>query len=50
MNFPGTVVGNWTWRIGDADVWGELTQEAADLRLLAETFDRLAPSVKTHKP
>ena len=50
MNFPGTVVDNWTWRIGEADVWGKLTQEAADLRLLAETYDRLAPSVKTHKP
>ena len=50
MNFPGTVVDNWTWRIGEADVWVKLTQEAADLHLLAETFDRLAPSVKTHKP
>lgn len=50
MNFPGTVKNNWTWRIGEADVWQNLTQEAEDLHLMLETYDRLAPSAKTQKP
>ena len=50
MNFPGTVENNWVWRVGDSDIWKELKPEAADLKGLLQTFDRLAPSVKTHKP
>lgn len=50
MNFPGTVKNNWTWRIGEADIWQKLTSEARDLYTLLETYDRLAPSAKTHKP
>ena len=26
MNFPGTVEGNWAWRVGDEGVWGKLAQ------------------------
>lgn len=50
MNFPGTVKHNWVWRIGEADIWKKLSTEAEELRKLLQTYDRLAPSTKTHKP
>lgn len=43
MNFPGTVEGNWSWRVGDEKVWGQLAQEARDLRALCAATDRLPP-------
>ena len=43
MNFPGTVEGNWSWRVGDEKIWGKLAQEAKDLRALCTATDRLPP-------
>ena len=43
MNFPGTVEGNWSWRVGDEKIWGNLAQEAGDLRALCAATDRLPP-------
>lgn len=50
MNFPGTVENNWIWRVGDSDVWKKLSREAEVFKALLQTYDRLAPSTKTHKP
>jgi 4-alpha-glucanotransferase len=41
MNLPGSVENNWTWRIGDSDVWKKLAPEAKTLKKLGETYDRL---------
>ena len=50
MNLPGSTKNNWTWRIGDADVWKRLAPEAEALKEMAETYDRLPrvsePAVK----
>ena len=50
MNLPGSVENNWTWRIGDSDVWNKLAPEAKALKKLGATYDRLpgesAPPVK----
>eukprot|EP00197_Chlamydomonas_leiostraca_P012772 CAMPEP_0202858882 /NCGR_PEP_ID=MMETSP1391-20130828/1227_1 /ASSEMBLY_ACC=CAM_ASM_000867 /TAXON_ID=1034604 /ORGANISM="Chlamydomonas leiostraca, Strain SAG 11-49" /LENGTH=549 /DNA_ID=CAMNT_0049537853 /DNA_START=179 /DNA_END=1828 /DNA_ORIENTATION=+ len=43
MNTPGVAAGNWKWRIGEADIWGRLTREAADLRKLGDSSCRLPP-------
>lgn len=45
MNLPGSTVNNWTWRIGGPDVWQKLAPEAAALRELAGTYDRLPAEV-----
>jgi 4-alpha-glucanotransferase len=42
MNTPGKAAGNWAWRVGDRKVWKRLAPEAAALRKLAYTYDRLA--------
>ena len=34
MNLPGSVKNNWTWRIGDSDVWKKLAPEAKALKKL----------------
>ena len=47
MNLPGSTSNNWTWRIGGPDVWERLAPEAAALRQLAETYDRLPEGSKT---
>lgn len=41
MNLPGSTVNNWTWRIGESDVWKRLASEAKALRQLGEVYDRL---------
>ena len=50
MNLPGSTKNNWTWRIGDSDVWDTLAGEAEALKEMAETYDRLPgvsePAVK----
>ena len=45
MNLPGSTVNNWTWRIGNPDIWEKLAPEAAALRELAEIYDRLPPEI-----
>jgi 4-alpha-glucanotransferase len=40
MNVPGTVKGNWAWRMRVSDVRGDVVDR---LRALAETYDRLPP-------
>ena len=50
MNFPGTIEGNWAWRVGDSKVWQSLQAEAKAMRSLAATFDRLPPGVQTIEP
>ncbi|KAK9794332.1 hypothetical protein WJX73_001909 [Symbiochloris irregularis] len=50
MNFPGTIEGNWAWRVGDSGVWAKLKAEAKALRALASSFDRLAPGVQPEEP
>ena len=47
MNLPGSTSNNWTWRIGGPDVWERLAPEAAALRQLAQTYDRLPEGFKT---
>jgi 4-alpha-glucanotransferase len=42
MNVPGKAAGNWAWRVGGQEVWKKLAPEAAALRKLAYTYDRLA--------
>ena len=39
MNTPGEEAGNWTWRLGEDALTGDL---AARLRALTETYGRLA--------
>ena len=46
MNLPGSTSNNWTWRIGGPDVWERLAPEAAALRQLAETYDRMPEGLK----
>lgn len=46
MNLPGSTSNNWTWRIGGPDVWERLAPEAAAMRQLAETYDRLPEGFK----
>lgn len=41
MNLPGSTTNNWTWRIGGPDIWDKLAPEAAALKELAQTYDRL---------
>ncbi|MDL2274469.1 4-alpha-glucanotransferase, partial [Oscillospiraceae bacterium OttesenSCG-928-G22] len=41
MNTPGTLGGNWTWRMGSGVLTKELTEE---LRHITETYDRLPRS------
>lgn len=43
MNTPGRAEGNWTWRAGGTDIWRQLSHEAAELRAMAEQYDRLGP-------
>ncbi len=43
MNTPGRAAGNWTWRVGDSDVWRQLREEQAQLRAWIQEYDR-APS------
>ena len=50
MNFPGTTKGNWSWRIGDSDVWSKLKKEAKELKQLATDYDRLPYPPSLHKP
>lgn len=50
MNFPGTIKGNWAWRVGDSSVWQRLAPEAKALKQLAAAFDRLPPGVKIVDP
>ncbi len=40
MNTPGTVTGNWAWRMRVSDVGGDVVDR---LRGLVETYDRLPP-------
>ena len=50
MNFPGTTKGNWSWRIGDSDIWSKLKKEAKELKQLATDYDRLPHPPSLHKP
>ena len=50
MNFPGTTKGNWSWRIGDSDIWSKLKKEAKELKQLAADYDRLPHPPPLHKP
>ena len=50
MNFPGTTKGNWSWRIGDSDIWSKLKKEAKELKQLATDYDRLPYPPPLHKP
>lgn len=41
MNKPGRAEGNWAWRVGDGGVWDRLSDEAKQLKQMAELYDRL---------
>ncbi len=43
MNTPGRAAGNWTWRVGNNDVWRQMHEEQQALRSMIEMYDR-APS------
>lgn len=41
MNKPGRAEGNWAWRVGDEGVWDRLSDEAKQLKQMAELYDRM---------
>lgn len=41
MNTPGVAAGNWAWRVGDANSWRGLLEEAHELKRLAYVYNRL---------
>lgn len=43
MNTPGRAEGNWTWRVGNSDVWRQLADEQAQLRAWIHEYDRAPP-------
>ncbi len=48
MNAPGVAAGNWSWRVGEADIWQRLAPAAQRLKALCKTYDRL-PKTKDAK-
>lgn len=36
INTPGVAEGNWSWRVGEEDIWKKLAPEAKELRAMAE--------------
>ena len=49
MNVPGRAEGNWTWRVGNSDVWRQLADEQADLKRMIRMYDR-APEGGSRSP
>jgi len=49
MNTPGKAEGNWAWRVGDSSVWKQLSKEAAELKAMTETYDRLPARVHSEQ-
>jgi 4-alpha-glucanotransferase len=44
MNTPGVADGNWTWRLGDPQVFSSLTPEATKLAQMVTLYDRAQDS------
>ncbi|KAL3141911.1 4-alpha-glucanotransferase dpe1, chloroplastic/amyloplastic [Trebouxia sp. C0010 RCD-2024] len=42
MNLPGSTTNNWSWRVGEGNVWKKLGKQGAEIKRWLEDFDRTA--------
>ena len=40
MNLPGSITNNWSWRVGEGNVWKKLGKQGAEIKRWLEDFDR----------
>lgn len=42
MNLPGSTTNNWSWRVGEANVWKKLEKKGQQIKKWLEDYDRTA--------